>query len=115
MASDREAALFAEIERRVIALRDERDAALAEVERVTALAKMQIDHESRLRRQAVEQAAAELAVRVAVLEAELRNIATADWRKWEAFEEKATAQDFVDWAQSRARHALTATQGGPDA
>ena len=38
--------------------------------------------------------------------AELENIANADWRKWESG--MNSAEEFVTWAQSRARHALSA-------
>ena len=35
---------------------------------------------------------------------ELRNIASADWRKWD--EEMRTPDEFVYWAKSRARFAI---------
>ena len=41
---------------------------------------------------------------------ELRNIASADWRKWD--EEMRTPDEFVDWAKSRARFAIAKAEGG---
>lgn len=41
---------------------------------------------------------------------ELRNIASADWRKWD--EEMRTPDEFVDWAKSRARFAIAKATGG---
>ena len=42
---------------------------------------------------------------------ELRNIASADWRKWD--EEMRTPDEFVDWAKSRARFAIAKAEGQP--
>ena len=39
----------------------------------------------------------------------LQGIANANWRKWD---EPTSAQEFVDWAQSRARHVLKYDAGG---
>ena len=41
---------------------------------------------------------------------ELRNIASADWRKWD--EEMRTPDEFVYWAKSRARFAIAKAEGG---
>ena len=40
---------------------------------------------------------------------ELRNIASADWRKWD--EEMRTPDEFVYWAKSRARFAIAKAEG----
>jgi hypothetical protein len=40
---------------------------------------------------------------------ELRNIANADYRHWE--DGHNTAEEFVLWAKSRARHAISKAEG----
>jgi len=49
---------------------------------------------------------AALKAELASVKAELQNIAEADYRKWDP--EMRDPQSFVDWAKSRARHALAA-------